>query len=128
MEVFIRLSLRMAKYLYYNNPTYSTPTRSSGVWRVPVEGGEAELVLDQGNAGTWGQWTMAGENIYFISIGPGSPSLNVFDLASRRTTHLMALSQQQEITSLAISRDQRSMIFTQQNPVSSDIMLVEDFR
>ena len=90
---------------------------------------EAELVLDQGNAGTWGQWAMAGENIYFISTGPdGSPFLNVFNIASRITTQLMALSQHPEITSLGISRDQRSIIFTQQNPVSSDIMLVENFR
>jgi Tol biopolymer transport system component len=118
------------RYLYYNNPTYSTATRSSGVWRVPVAGGEEELVLDKGNAGTWGHWTISGENIYFISVASdGSLFLNALDMVTRRITQLTTLAQPlSEITSIDVSPDQRSLIFTQQNPISSDIMLVENFR
>jgi Tol biopolymer transport system component len=112
------------KYLYYSKSP-GTP----GVWRVFTDGGPEVLVLDQPGAGEWGHWALVEEGIYFINPKTeGGYTLELFRFATQTTTRVVALEKVDEFVSgLAISPDRHQILYTQQDPLNSDIMLVEDF-
>ena len=49
------------KYLYY------AKLDVAGLWRIPVEGGQESLVLDQLKPRQWGYWAVTDDGIYFIN-------------------------------------------------------------
>jgi len=113
------------KYLYY-----SKKPGIPGVWRVPSNGGQEEVVLDQPDAGEWGHWALAEDGIYFVNpkteVGY---AVELFSFATKAITRVIALGKANEfISGLAVSPDRRQILYTQQDPLNSDIMLVEDFR
>ena len=112
------------KYLYYSKGSIA-----SGVWRVPVEGGEESLVLDQPGAGSWGSWALADDGIYFINLkSKGGPAVEFFSFDRQEIRRIVGLEGINEFVSgLAVSPDRRWILYTQQDPISSDIMLVENF-
>jgi hypothetical protein len=113
------------KHLYY-----SKISAGPGVWRVPVDGGEESLVLDQPGAGGWGTWALVDDGIYFInSKSKGGPAVEFFSFARHEIKRIVGLANVNEFVSgLAVSPDRRWILYTQQDPISSDIMLVENFR
>ncbi len=113
------------KYLYY-----SKNSGCPGVWRIPTDGGEEVLVLRQPGAGNWGQWALANDGIYFINLkADAGQSVELFSFATQNTTRVVVLGKIDEFVSgLAVSPDGHHILYTQQDPVNSDIMLVEDFR
>lgn len=112
------------RYVYYSKGTFG-----HGVWRVPVQGGEEVQVLCEGGAGSWGQWMLADNGIYYIDYHKDSLSIAFFDFASKKTKSIVALENVNEfIGGLTASPDGSHVLYTQQDPVNSDIMLVEDFR
>lgn len=112
------------RYVYYSKGSFG-----HGVWRVRAEGGEESHILCDGGAGNWGQWTLASNGIYFIEYEPDRISLGYFDFATKKTRNIIGLENVTEfIAGLTISPDGRQVLYTQQDPVNSDIMLVEDFR
>jgi len=112
------------KYLYYSKGSVSP-----GVWRIPVVGGEESLVLDQPGAGSWGQWALEDDGIYFINLkSRGGPAIEFFSFERHEIRRIVGLESVNEFVSgLAISPDRRWILYTQQDPISSDIMLVENF-
>ena len=112
------------RYLYY-----SKGAGCPGVWRMPAEGGEETLVVNEAAAGSWGQWTLADNGVYFIGFKPDGLSVDLFNFATQKTTRVVRLENVNEfIGGLATSPDGKDILYTQQDPVNSDIMLVEDFR
>ena len=113
------------KYLYF-----SKGSLARGVWRIPVEGGEESLVLDQTGAGSWGSWALVDDGIYFINLeSKGGPAVEFFSFDRHEISRIVGLEGVNEFVSgLTISPDRRWILYTQQDPISSDIMLVENFR
>jgi Tol biopolymer transport system component len=112
------------RYVYY-----SKSAGCPGVWRIPSDGGEETLVLHEAGAGNWGQWTLADNGIYFIRYKADELSVALFNFATQKTTRVVGLEKVNEfIGGLTTSPDGKEILYTQQDPVSSDIMLVEDFR
>lgn len=112
------------KFLYYSKDPVA-----QGVWRVPVDGGEEVLVLDQPGAGVWRSWALSDDGIYFINRkSKGGPAVEFFSCDSLEIRRVVRLEGTNEFVSgLAISPDRRWILYTQQDPISSDIMLVENF-
>jgi Tol biopolymer transport system component len=108
---------------------YSRYPVASGVWRVPVQGGPEVLVLDQPGAGIFGQWSLLADGIYFVKQEAEEASeIGFFSFATQRTTQVVELHQGWGFLSgLAVSPDRRCILYTHQDPISSDIMLVENF-
>jgi eukaryotic-like serine/threonine-protein kinase len=111
------------KFLYYSKGP-------PGVWRVPVDGGEETLILDIPNAGGWGAWTVVDAGIYFINTAvKGTTAIDFFSFATRGVKRITVMQDVNEFVSgLEVSPDGQRILYTQQDRLAGDIMLVENFR
>jgi Tol biopolymer transport system component len=110
---------------------YYAKLESAGLWRMPVEGGEESLVLDQLQAGYWGAWAVADKGIYFINPeAKPRATIEFFSFATRRITRIAVLEREPVnwFSNLAISPDGRWILYTQLDQDGNDIMLVENFQ
>ena len=112
------------KFIYYAK---QPPIR--GIWRVGVNGGEEEQVFDQGRQA---QWEITGEGIYFLNQDAQPfPAIEFFRFSTRRVERLVTLAQDtrfQGYRQISVSADGRWVLFSQEDRLQSNIMLVEDFR
>ncbi len=100
-----------------------------GIWKVPVKGGEESKVLEQGGHGLW---ALTGQSIAFFDLDyAAGPSLNMYSLATGKTTCLRQFSKETQIgrgdTAMIVSADGRWILYTRYDQSGSDLMLVENF-
>jgi Tol biopolymer transport system component/serine/threonine protein kinase len=113
------------KFIYYAK--LSDP----GIWRMPVQGGEENLVLKQLVPAFWGNWTMVDKGIYFVDLNAKrNPTIEFFNIATGRMTQVAAPEKLPVWWNpgLAVSPDGRWVLYAQVDQDISDIMLVENFR
>lgn len=115
---------------------YYTKLRGvTSLWRVPVEGGPESQVLE---SLFYLNFAVRPEGIYFIpepAAAPGSghgreasaPSIQLFHFASR-TVRTIAPLEERNVSTLAVSPDGRWILYSRYDQLSSDLMLVENFR
>ena len=121
------------KFLYYAK-SYDAP----GLWRVPVEGGDEIPIFDAFPQESATAWAVADQEIYFIApVRQNADTrssikyvIESFSLANRRTVPFAALEKDPDLEgpSLAISPDERWILYSQIDQSGSDIMLMENFR
>jgi Tol biopolymer transport system component len=109
---------------------YYAKNREPGIWMVPVDGGNATRVLEQGAVGNW---SLIDQGICFFNLNePGGPALRFFSFAEHKASLLRKFSKETRIdtfdTALSATGDGRWIIYTQLDQVASDLMLVENFR
>jgi Tol biopolymer transport system component len=99
-----------------------------GLWKVPVEGGEETLVLEQVGAALWGYWGLTQDGIYYYNAR--TRAIEFFSFATRKVTKVATPEREPNLYNpgLSVSPDGRWILYTQIDTVSSDIMLVENFR
>ena len=101
----------------------------SGLWKVPVNGGEETAVLDFPSH-LWGYWALVNDGIYFVDdkVSP-RPALKFFAFGTGRVSHVMSLQANPipHWPGLAISPDGKWLLYTQFDSSSGDIMLIENF-
>jgi hypothetical protein len=108
------------------------PTDPSGaaatLWAMPVEGGEEHLVTSQQ---IQLHWAVAPRGIYFTDPATRPRvSLKFFDARTGQITAITTLERQPACCgqSLAVSPDGRTILYSQEDRVTTDLMLVENFR
>jgi Tol biopolymer transport system component/DNA-binding winged helix-turn-helix (wHTH) protein len=102
-----------------------------GIWRMPVAGGEETLVLDHHRAGFWRYWAVTEEGIYFTTAEtPDRPLIEFFNFATGKVTTITTMEKRIDgnVPGLSVSPDGRTLIWSQLDQTSSDIMLMENFR
>ena len=110
---------------------YSKGHDVDGVWRVPVNGGEEEPVLEYPRAGFWGYWALVETGIYFVNTeSVPHPTLEFLSFAGRGAVRVATLDRRPAPyePGIAVSPDGRWILYTQEDHRTSDIMLVEQFR
>lgn len=110
--------------LYFSK--YGTP----GLWRISTEGGAETHLLDDLTISDWGNWTVGEAGIYYVGRAGTTPTLNLFDPATREVKLLRrfdgpALSHEPGLT---LSPDGTWLLYARADRVESDIVLVEQFR
>ena len=70
------------KTVYYEKGKGEVP----GLWKVPVEGGEETLVLEQLGAADWLSWGLTTEGIYFYHAS--TKAIEFFSFATHKTTQI----------------------------------------
>ena len=121
-EAFESLDGKSVYYAKENEP---------GLWKASAAGGEATQVLEQVNLGGW---SLTGQGICFLNFNePDGVALHFFSFATQKTSLLRKFSKETRIesglnTSLSSTADGRWIIYTQLDQLSSDLMLVENFR
>jgi Tol biopolymer transport system component len=109
------------KFLYYTK-YYD----SSGLWKMPVSGGEESPVLPSVFRRSF---FLVKEGIYFIPA-PGADRKSSIQFLSLATTKVKTVAPISGFPSegLSVSPDGRSLLFTQLDEAGSDLMLVENFK
>jgi Tol biopolymer transport system component len=106
------------KYLYY-----AKGRTEGGLYRMPTAGGEEMVVLDRLKPGYWGYWALANDGIYFAD-GPG---IYFFRFQDKRIRQISTVEKGLTIgdSSMALSPDGRTLLYTQIDQSGADIMLAE---
>ena len=109
---------------------YFAKFEEPGIWRIPLNGDAEEIrVLDQPGGGTdWGVWALVNNGIYFIAPGAESKdSIEFFNFASEKKFPIFTLDGRRS-DGLAVSPDEKSILFAQEKLSESQIVLVRNFR
>jgi Tol biopolymer transport system component len=104
---------------------------ASGIWTVPVNGGEEQAVHDLPPTGYWGGWSVGRRGLYFVNPeAKPRPAIELLDLVTRRVTRIAEMERQpvQWTSGFSVARDERAILYSQREQSGSDIMLVESFR
>ena len=108
--------------LFYFSRDWANPS----LWRVPVEGGEEEQVLESSFGGIY---EVVDDGVYFVP--PSTPeagfSVQFLRFATGAVEHVFSLERWPPM-GLSVSPDGRSILYSQMEDYQSDIMLVENFR
>ena len=112
------------KFLYYAKG-WTVP----GLWRIPTIGGEETEVIGTLEAGYWGYWAIVENGIYYLDT-TSQPGIAFFNFTTHRTTRVFDLESRpaREATGIAVSPDGGTILYTQLDALSRDIVLVENFR
>ena len=100
-----------------------------GLWRIPTNGGEEVEIISSLEAGYWGYWAVVENGIYYLDT-TAKPGIAFFDVNTRRTTRVFDLENRpaRQAPGLAVSSTNGTILYTQLDALSRDIMLVENFR
>jgi len=104
-----------------------TDASNLGLWKVPVEGGNSEQVLDSlSDSYSFVAWD---DGIYFIPRPDPATgySIRFFEFVEGRSETIAELGKQRCWT-LSVSPDRRWALYTQNDQLGGDLMLVENFR
>ena len=112
------------KFLYY-----AKGLTLPGIWRIPTGGGEETEVISALEATYWGYWAVVEEGIYYLDTRE-KPGIAFFNTNTRRTTRVFDFENRpaSEATGLAVSSNKGTILYTQLDALSRDILLVENFR
>ena len=108
---------------------YAKGDNIPGIWRVPAGGGDETEVVPSLQAGYWGYWALMNDGIYYLDASepPGiafysfttQQSTRVFDLESRPVLY---------VTGMGVSPDGKTVLYTQLDAFSRDIVVVDNYR
>lgn len=103
------------RFLYY--------TKTSGIWRIPLNGGKEERILDQ--AVGWPNWAVSRWGIYFLLRKDEKGRIEFFDFATHKRTLIADVDK--PTIGLALSPDKRSLLYSRNEFEDYEIMLVKNF-
>lgn len=112
------------KFLYYSK------FRTRGIFRLPINGGDEQLVIDLPDLVSWGDWFVASDGIYFLdrTLTPRA-EIRFHDFSSNVARLVASLDKDPSSDpGLTVTLDRRTLIFSRYDTVNNDIMLVENFR
>ena len=100
-----------------------------GIWRVPTGGGEETEVVPSLEAGYWGYWALVDDGIYYLDASE-PPGISFYSFATRRSSRVFDLESRPVlfVPGLGVSPDGKTILYTQLDAFSRDIVLVENYR
>ena len=101
-----------------------------GIWRMPVQGGEETLVVDDFEPSLPGYWAVSEDGIYYLdNAAKPKPTLAFFEVATRKTKKILEFPGIPDawFGGLTISPDRHWIIFSQQQYSSFELVLAENF-
>jgi Tol biopolymer transport system component len=98
----------------------------NGIWRIPVEGGKEEFLLES-RLTPW-SFAVVEEGIYFLGMTTDTRSapLNYYSFASGMTAKVIEVPRPGR--GIAATRDGNTVLYTRETQWGTDLMLVENFR
>ncbi len=110
------------EYLFYASSVNSSP-----LWRMPIGGGEATRIIpDLRHASAF---AVSAEGVYFMPtpVDDAGASIHFMDFSSGNNRKVVDLPAQGAY-SLSVTKDGKSLIWSQTDQAGADLMLVENFR
>jgi len=110
------------RYLYYSK------YEQNGIWRMPLGGGEENQVLKDLDPGSWPNWALNSEGIYYLKFGRfPHAEIAFFNFADNKTHPVWPLEKSLG-WGLSLSADGKSLLYVQAPFAESNLMLVKNFR
>jgi Tol biopolymer transport system component len=110
------------RFLYYSK------YEAGGVWRMPLGGGDETQVLEEVRGGSWPNWALTSDGIYFLRFDKSpNATIQFFDFASHKIIPIWTLEKEPG-WGMAMSRAGKSILYVQDEFAESNIMLVKNFR
>jgi Tol biopolymer transport system component/DNA-binding winged helix-turn-helix (wHTH) protein len=102
--------------------------RDEMLWTIKSDGTGEEQIAGMPHV-WWDRWVPFGSGVYFVKYND-EQSICFFDLSTRKiqTIFNMARNPPNQMGNLAVSSDGKRLLFAQRDEVSSDLMLVENWR
>jgi hypothetical protein len=111
----------------------------TSIWQVPVAGGEEQLVVEGVSNSL--NFVVADRGLYFLAISGTTPeppaqvfhrtrqatSIDFFEFATRKRTTLFPVGKQ-AWAGMALSPDQRSLVYSVVDTAGGNLMLVDGLR
>jgi hypothetical protein len=100
------------RYLYYVKNFYS------GIWRMPINGGEEEKIMNLPEPWYLGYWDLSESGVYFYDVSAlPRPAIKYSDFKTRQTTTVRELEGQAKIwaAEISVSRDGRTLLYGARN-------------
>jgi len=107
------------KWLYFTRELAS----ESSLWKKPVDGGEEVQVLP---SIVYGNFAVVDESIYYVTKADQGFAIAFLNLATGKSEILSRIGD--GYVGFSVSPDRRWILYTQTNPVNSELVLVEGFR
>jgi len=94
-----------------------------------TSGREETLVVAGVEPEFWGYWAVVEKGIYYLDT-TAKPAIAFFAFTSRQVTRLVELETRaaREATRLAASPDAQTILYTQPDALTRDIVLVDNFQ
>ena len=104
---------------------YGSLSREKGIWKMPVQGGEASQVTGPVNDFSY---VGLAEGIFY-SATPDSRHKGLIQFLSFSTgrSRTVVVTDRPIVEGLGLSPDKRFLVFAQHNQIGSDLMLIENF-
>jgi Tol biopolymer transport system component len=111
------------RFVYYEK---GWPSHCS-VWKVPAAGGEEVKVLDSTHP--YAGWTVGEQGIYFFTPADkqGRSDIRLCNSATGKISKILTIAQNVGYR-IAVSPDERTILYGQYDQAGSDLMLVENFQ
>lgn len=108
------------RFLYYSK------MEQSGIWKMPLNGGKEERVLDEPAGYQWFNWAVAPGGIYFATQTDAQKSkIEFFDFATRKRAVIDVVEKLG--FGLALASDGKSLLYGRTESEDYEIMLVKNF-
>jgi Tol biopolymer transport system component/DNA-binding winged helix-turn-helix (wHTH) protein len=112
------------RYLYY------VKHFCAGIWRMPIEGGEEERIINLPEPWYLGYWDISESGVYFYDVAASPrPTIKYYDFKSRRITTVLEPEGQAKIWSsgISVSRDGRTLLYEMVHATST-LMVADEIR
>jgi len=129
VQVTIMVGMLRSNPPMENSSIYAKGLTVPGLWRIPTSGGEEVELIGSLEAGHWGYWAVVENGIYCLDTTT-KPGIFFFNTTTNRTARVFDLDNRpaREAPGLAVSSDGGTVLYTQLDALSSDIILVDNFR
>jgi Tol biopolymer transport system component len=120
------------RHVYFTRRLSGTLDPQSSLWRIPVEGGDEEVVVESFRSSSF-SWDLTAQGIYFIDQRPSTSGMQwvvrFLAFGRQQPTELARLRQPPFLggPAVSVSSDGRFLLSTQSQG-ESDLMLVDGFR
>jgi len=100
------------------------------IMKLSLTNGTEEPVNKQLNDLNWGAWIVTGKGIYFAKHDPsGKGNIYFYSFTDRKVKQIVNTPKEMYMSSdaMTVSPDERFLLFTQVDRVTSDIMLIQNY-
>ena len=106
---------------------YAKTISSTGLWQVPVEGGDEIEVLPE-VIPVWYSWDISRSGIYYVSRVGRDFTLHYLDLATGEASDLLRRQGIASLETPSVSPDEEWVIYAEAPVGKAELVLVENFR
>lgn len=108
------------RFLYYSKLEHP------GLWRMQLNSGQEERILDQPEGYHWFNWALSPSGVYFLNRTGTKQRIEFFHFNTRRRTLINYV--EKPIHGIALAPDGKSLLYGQTDSEDYEIMLVKNFR